>query len=188
MRTATDALRSVNRHVAMAFGDAWEVRLSQQKGDFYRPFVRVTQMPTLTMNAESAVNIRLTSAYQVVAFPSSQSTVDDSQANALAAVDTMYQAFTGPGVGKGRVYRVPLYDYTGIPYVGPEAFATENDRVYCDYLKVEGPPDITLNQDDDDDYLWSIAANIRMSWLRSAAVPSTGRTIVRVDAEAQVNG
>lgn len=187
MRTASDALRSVNRHVAQAFGSAWEVRLSKQKGDFYRPFVRVTQVPTLTVVAESFTVIRLTSAYQVVAFPERQATVDGSQMTALAAVETLYQAFTGPGVGKGRVYRVPLYDYDGIPFTGPDAFATENDRVYCDFLKVEAPPDVQMNQDDDDDYLWSVAANIRMSWLRSAAVPSPGETITRVDVEAQVN-
>jgi hypothetical protein len=188
MRTAVDALRSLNRQVALTLGDGWECRLSNQKGDFYRPFARVTQVPTLAVNAETSYRIKLTSAYTVVAYPEKQTTVDDTQYAAFQTMELLALAFAGPGVGYGRVYRIPFYDYDGIPYTGPDSYATEADRDPRDFLKVEGVPDLAINQDQDDDYLWSVTANIRMSWLRSAAVPSTAETIVRVDAEAQPNG
>ena len=47
-RTSTDALRSLKRYAAIAFGDAWEVRLSREEGAFERPFARVWQVAGTT--------------------------------------------------------------------------------------------------------------------------------------------
>jgi hypothetical protein len=182
MRTPLDSLRSVNRYIALALGPQWEVRLSSEKGTFNRPYARVIQVPSIELVIESWIASRMQAVYQIVCFPEVGQNADESQANMLEAVDLLWQAFGGQGVEGGRIARVPLYDYYGIPLTGPEAFAVADDRKTYDFLKVEGAPSFVPTQDPDDELLWSVGCNITMSWLRSAVVPSTGNTAESVTA------
>lgn len=184
MRTATDALRSVKRYTALALGDAWEVRLSSEKGVFNRPFATVIQVPTLEYIVESPIRVKVQTVYQIGALPMPAATADLSQFTALDVAEQLFTAFGGPGVGMGFPYRIPLYDYASTPTTGPDAFADEDDRDPRDYLKMEAPASLQVTQNPDDETLWSITANIRMSWLRSAAVPSTAAITANVTAEA----
>lgn len=183
MRTAADAIRSLNRYVALALGPQWEVRMATEKGTFNRPYARTIQVPSIEVVTEAFMRVRIQSAYQIVAFPEQGATAEDGLMNALAAVEALTTALA-PGVDMGRTARIPLYDYAGIPLTGPDAAATETNRDPRDFMKLEGQADIVPYQDPDDDTLWSVAANIRMSWLRSAAVPSAAPMTVSVGVEA----
>jgi hypothetical protein len=190
-----DAIRSLKRYVAIALGDDVEVRMSGEKGVFHRPFAKVTQVPSVQMTVESWHTAKIIAAYQVTVFPVRKDSADESQQEVQRLAERLWVAFGGPGVGtptlsrvadptRGFPMRIPLYDYEAIAVRGPAAFATEADRDPRDFMKLEAPPALQLTQNDDDELLWSIAANIRMSWLRSAAVPSTASTTVSVPVEA----
>lgn len=194
MRTPVDALRSVARYTALALGDEWEVRLSSEKGVFNRPYARVAQVPSFSFIPQRLPVVKVLSSYQIVCFPAPGASADVSQLDALGVIDLLWTAFSGPGVqGPGApamrapvdptrpyTHRVPLYDYAGVPLDGPAAFVDETHRDPRDFLHVEAPPDISPFNDPADERLFSVAANIRMSWLRSAAVPSDAPTTVTV--------
>lgn len=189
MRTTTDGLRSVKRYVSLALGPDWEVRLSNEKGAFRRPFARVLLLPGITFPAQSFVVVKVIATMQIVAFPKRGVSPDASQLAAMDVVEQLWVAFGGPGVAEGHIYRVPLYDYAGVPISGPDSGVDETHRQPHDYMRVEAPPSVDPNVDPDDDSLWSVTANIRMSWVRSAAVPSTAMTTDRVGVEAtETNG
>lgn len=185
MRSPVDALRSVKRYVALAVGPDWEVRLSSEKGVFARPYARVAQIPSFQFVPLRLPVVRILSSYQIVLYPTPGLSADESQLSALSAMDLLWNAFSGPGVGMGRTERVPLYNYDGVALT---AGADESHRAAHDFMLVESPPSVTPYVDPANELLWSVAANIRMSWLRSAAVPSTARTTVRVGVGAQTNG
>jgi hypothetical protein len=178
MRSSLDALRSLNRYVALTLGDEWEVRLSTEKGTFNRPYARVIQIPSVQYIVESFHNVKMQSVYQVMMFPKIGQNADESQMLALQAADQFWVAFASDFqlVGRGRNSRIPLYDYSGIPMTGSDSGALESDRLYNDFMKLEQPPNITPYQDPADETLWSVMANITMSWTRSALLPSTAPT------------
>lgn len=188
MRTPLDALRSTKRYVALALGPDWEVRLAVEKGTFNRPQAQIIQIPSVQTFTESWHVTRIQTVHQVMAYPAAGQTAEDSLANALDAVELLAEAYTGPGVGAGYTARVPLYDYAGIPLLGPESAALESDRKYNDFMKLEQPPNFTPYQDPQDEMLWSVMGNITMSWLRNAAVRSGGPTAVSVTAEYDSEG
>lgn len=193
-RTPVDALRSLARYTALALGEEWEVRLSSEKGVFNRPYARVSQVPSFVFVPVRLPVVKVMSSYQIVCFPVPGREADESQLEVLRVVDLLWNAFSGSGVqGLGApamrapvdphrpyTHRVPLYDYTGVPVSGPTAMVTESNRDPRDFMRVEGLPDVSPFADPADELLFSVAANIRMSWLRSAAVPSNAPATVSV--------
>jgi hypothetical protein len=186
MRTPQDALRSLKRYVALTFPD-FEVRMSSEKGTFARPSATVLMVPSMQLVSESWVTSRLQATFNVTVYPLQGPSPEASQAAALAVVDALWNAFSGPGVALGHPYRVPLYDYDGVPVSGPGAFADESARHYADYLKVEGPPEVTPVQNPDDELLWSVAANIRMSWLRPSLRPTDAPLVADVPSSGDIH-
>ena len=71
-------------------------------------------------------------------------------------------------------HRVPLYDYEG---VGALEAVTDAQRARGEFMRITEDPTTTRMVDKDDDLLWAVAANIRLSWVRSSAVPSTAPLI-----------
>lgn len=193
MRTPTDALRSVARYVAVAVGDDWEVRPSQERGVFNRPYARIAQVPSLQMVTQRWDVSKLLTTFNILLYPALGADADASHLEAMRVADVMWTAFAGPGVGspvvrtpvdshRGRPYRVPLYDYDGIALGEP---ADETRRDPRDFLHVEAAPEIQTFIDPQEERAYTLAANIRMSWLRSAAVPSGAPTVQTVTSGAQ---
>lgn len=170
--------------MALALGDDWEVRLATEQGTFHRPFARVIQVPSIELVPESWSRTLVLSSYQIVAFPVEATSADVGMIQALNVVEAFWNAFTGPGIDVAHPARIPLYDYSTIPLDGPLAYASPINRFYNDYLKLEGAPDITPYQDPQDELLWSVAANIRVSWLRSSVVLSPGNPVQSVRANS----
>ena len=69
----------------------------------------------------------------------------------------------------GGPMRIPLYDYDGVT---ANRGASDTGRKRGDYLRIIEPPSISRLSDDQDDLMWVVAANIRLSWRRPYAVPS----------------
>lgn len=200
MRTPVDALRSVARYTALALGPDYQVRMSTEKGVFARPAARVVQLPSLQMLTARWNVAQLTASYNIVAWPMPGTSADASNLAALDAADKLWTAFAGPGVGsptirrpadstRGHPYRIPLYDYDGIPLDGATAFAPESARDPRDFLHMEAPPEVQVLNDPDEETFFAVAANIRMSWVRWAAVPSAQPVLQRVDTGVgDING
>jgi hypothetical protein len=200
MRTVTDALRSVARYTSVALGPDYEVRMAQEKGTFNRPYARVVQVPNIQLVTQRWDRAKLIASYNIVAYPVPGVNADASLLAAMDVAEKLWLAFAGPGVGnptmrrqvdsnmQGRPSRVPLYDYAGVPLDGPAAFVDETRRDPRDFMRVEGAPEVSPFADPDDERLFSVAANIRMSWMRFAAVPSSQPTVSDVPVGADTNG
>jgi hypothetical protein len=187
----------VVRYTALALGDDWEVRASTEKGAFQRPGARVALVPSVQLMTTRWNLSKFVASFAIIAYPLKFPEADASQLEALRVTDLLWMAYAGPGVGnpvirpamdshRGRPYRVPLYDYDGVPLDGDDAFADESRRDPRDFLHIEGQPEVTTVNDPGDELLYSVAANIRMSWLRSAAVTSTAPIVERVDTGAEI--
>jgi hypothetical protein len=166
-RTSTDALRSLKRYVALALGDPWEVRLSREEGAFDRPFARVWQVAGSTYPLTSGKWLAdIVQPFVVSAYPEPGMTVDESLLAAQAVEEAFFLAFRA-GVGDGHPMRVPLYNYTGValdePGVWmPKGFMRVND------LSTQPFPD------PDDNLLWTVVCDVRLTWRRLAqTIPET---------------
>ena len=160
-RSASDALRSLKRYVALALGDAWEIRLSREEGAFDRPFARVWQVAGSSYPLTSGKWLAdIVQPFVISAYPEPGMTVDESLLAAQAVEEALFQAFR-VGVGDGRPLRVPLCNYTGVASNGagvwnPPAFMRVND------LSTQPFPD------PDDNLLWTVVCDVRLTWRRLA--------------------
>lgn len=191
-----DALRSIKRYSALMldaqaplFDDpdprarAWEVRLTGEKGVFHRPFARVNATTPANYVAYGSRVSRVIQTFGIVCFPVEMHTADEAMLEAERVRDLLWSGLGGPGVAKGRMFRVPLYNYDGVPVTGATAFVDESHRGAHDFMNVQDSPSVGITEDPDDELLFSIAVSVRMSWLRSAAVLSQARTTVSVGVE-----
>lgn len=181
MRGINDVILSVKRHVAIALGDEWEVRIpGEEEFAFERPFARVGRAGQTTI--VQATNFRFsknTQALVVSVFPRVKATAEDSLLEAGSVEDILYSAFW-QRVDLGHPARIPLFDYDGI---GTERGSQR--RHPSDYLRVEDFS-VSATQDATDAKLITVTADLRVAWLRQGAVPSQERTVERVSLEETV--
>jgi hypothetical protein len=160
-RTSTDALRSMKRYVAIALGDAWEVRLSREEGAFERPFARVWQVAGTTYPLTGGKWLAdMVQPFVISTYPPRGATPDDALLSAQAVENTLYRAFR-VGVGDGKPLRVPLCNYTGVPHDQPGVW---NPPVYMRVNDLSTQP----FPDPDDNKLWTVVCDVRLAWRRVA--------------------
>lgn len=167
-RTASDALRSLKRYVSLALGDDWEVRLGREEGAFERPFARVWQVAGSTYPTTGGKWLSdIVQPFVISAYPLRAETSDGAVMGAQAVEDTLYRAFR-VGVGDGRALRVPLCNYTGVALDQPGVWFPVG------YMRVN---DLSTQPfpDPDDDKLWTVVCDVRLTWRRLAeTIPSSG--------------
>lgn len=194
-RWTEDGLRSLKRYVAEALGDEWEVRLADEEGVFSRPFAMVWEAgPAPEEAVGPAAQVTQTQVPFVVhAYPATADAAGDpfgaqeAKGAALAAQETLRRAFA-EGVGLGRPFRVPLWDYEGVGWDEPAtvrgATATTVPATppHGDYMRVL---DLSLNKVRDDvaEGLWTVVCQLRLGWRRVGGLPSNLRTVTRVTTE-----
>ena len=171
-RTPVDALRSLKRYVAVALGDDWEVRLSREEGAFERPFARVVQAGAALYPKGGQFLSDVIQPFSVYAYPPSAATPDAALLIAQQTEDALYRAFQA-GVEQGRPRRVPLYNYTdrGLDEAGiwmPRGFLRVDDLSTQPFV------------DPDDNKLWTIACDVRLTWRRAPVPSSTGPVLTDV--------
>ena len=180
MRTRTDAIRSLKKYTALALGDEWEVRMTDEEGAFKRPFCRVGAIPTGgSVRMEGARFMRTTQRFALVAYPIEKATPDEARLEA-ARVEELFMLAFGQGVHtpsyrysthRGHPKRIPLSDYDGIALEEP---ATEGDREPNDFLIVSDDPSIGSLKDEEDDLLYAVTVDLAAWWVRSVAVTAPG--------------
>jgi hypothetical protein len=160
-RSHIDALRSVKRYVAVALGDDWEVRLAREQGAFARPFARVWQVAGTTYPLTGGRWLAdMTQPFVIAAYPAQGRDSDQAMLFAQKIENTLYRAFR-VGVEDGRALRVPLYNYYRVKHWDagtwyPRAFMRVSD------LSTQPFPD------PDDDTLWTVVCDVRLTWRRLA--------------------
>jgi hypothetical protein len=166
-RTPQDALRSIKRYMAVALGDAWEVRLAREEGTFDRPFCRVWQAAGSTYPLTGGKWLAdIVTPFVVAAYPVRQETSDAALLAAQVVEDTLYRAFR-VGVGDGQPLRVPLVNYTGVALDEPGVWHPRGFMRVSDLSTQPFP-------DPDDDKLYAVTCDVRMTWRRVAAtIPVT---------------
>lgn len=159
MRTKEDALRSLARYISESLGEAWEVGLFADQGTFERPGVAVrTAGPMLVGGSRHTLDNTLPVA--VYAYPEEGGSVEAGYVNAMATEESLWQAFN-VGIAEGHPWRIPLYDYEGVPITeGSEM------RRYPDYLRVV---DLSIDstQAPEDEMKWTVIASLRLTWKRA---------------------
>lgn len=169
MRTKLDAMRSLARYISECLGEDWDVGVFAEQGTFSRPAVAVrTAGPMLTAGARHTLDNTLPVA--IYAYPEEGESVEGGFTNAHAVEDLLWQAFN-VGIGEGHPWRVPLYDYDGVPIdEGSEL------RRYPDYLRVVDFS-IDATQSPEDEMKWTVVLSLRVTWKRSGELP-TGKRLV----------
>jgi hypothetical protein len=169
VRTPTDALRSLKRYVALGF-PGWEVRMPLEEGTFRRPslYVKPVGAPALTGPAHA---FDTGQRYTIYGYPPPGPTSPESLERAEACRWALIRLFR-VGIPPGAPLRVPLYDYDGVPLDGAAA-GVRFDR---DYLRADDPS-VDLVQLPDDERLFTVTAEIRMSWRSEGRVASGDRMV-----------
>lgn len=168
MRTSKDAIRSLARYMAVAFGDGFEVGFFSEEGTFTRPGVVVAAAGGELDGGGTRHTVDVIQPFAVYAYPVEGANVEEGFDNAMAAQETLFQAFR-VGVDEGRPMRVPLYDYEGIAIDEGTLL-----RRYPDFMRVLDLS-IERSQAPEDERKWTVTAEIRIGWRRSAELPSGTR-------------
>jgi hypothetical protein len=165
VRTATDAIRSVKRYVALSLGEQWEVRLANEDGTMHYPYAIVANVGPRayrhggSVSGEAAYLVEQTQPITVYAYPEPASTFEAGLLVGDAVGDALWAAFAG-GV---TPLRVPLYDYDGVPLDGGSDVRNAHD-----YLRLT---DVQINRvpDSADEHRIIIVCDFRASWRRATA-------------------
>lgn len=175
-RTNTDALRSMKRYVALALGDAWEIRLSREEGAFERPFARVWQVAGTTYPRTSSKWLAdMVQPFVISAYPERGDTSDRALLAAQAVEEQMFQAFRR-GIGDGRPFRIPLCDYSNTSLSNGAEWVTNAFMRVTDLSTQPFP-------DPDDDKLWTVVCDVRVTWRRPAYIQPEGPVLQELDLE-----
>jgi hypothetical protein len=184
MRTVRDALRSISRYMSEAFGDDWEVGFFAQEGAFSRPGIAVrTAGPLLSGGSRHTAD--LTQPIAVYVYPAEGESVEATFDNVMAAEERLWQAIQ-VGIGAGRPYRIPLYDFEGVAIDEGSLL-----RRYPDYLRVL---DLSINraQSPEDEKKWTVTGEMRVGWRRSAELPTGSRLAQKLritqSLESEIDG
>ena len=172
MRTSIDVLRSLKRYSAIALGNEWEVRLLVEEGTFGRPTAQIGEATGQTITGP-AHTMDVIQTFVINAFPEPGTTVMESLINASATEEALVQAFR-VGIDKGRVARVPLYDYENVDASSPSTARRDPD--YARILDLE----ISRTQSPSDEVLFTVSVEVRLGWRRNGRLPSQGRVAQEV--------
>lgn len=184
MRTPLDALLSVQKYAAEVLGDAWEVRLWQDRGYVKEgePLAIVLKVGD-TASVGSAHYADVTQPMAIHCYPAPKETVEKSIIQASRLEDVLQRGFRLQGVGLGAPLRVPLYDYDAIE---DPLTVDSNDRVYADYLRLSN---FTTGQlpDGEDPRRIRVIAQFSAGWRRTGQVPSGTHVVETVTSEFTVS-
>ena len=176
-REPYSVLRSLCRHTALALGDDWnDVRPAEQEGTFERPFALIERTGPAGYTG-SAFLRDVAVAFSIMAYPRTDEDPDEALRLALLTEECLEDGFNSNKLPCADVSRVPLYDYSGIPFD-----ESTDRRAHCDYLRV-GAFSTARIRDPDDQRLWTVTADVRMGYRRLGRVPYGGRTTTRVYVE-----
>jgi hypothetical protein len=173
MRTTTDAWRSLKRYVAYGLGDAWEVRLWDEVGEFVYPFARIekTTAPVYVMPAPNWTNVAQT--FSIHAYAEPQAGTDEAILAAAHVEDLLYSVFYNVPVP----HKVPIFDYKNVALDQAASARFVHDWMHVDTFSTE-----QLVSPEDERLRW-VLASVRLSWSRPARLTPLWNIVQNVRLE-----
>jgi hypothetical protein len=157
MRSAYDALRSLQRYFALAM-PGYEVRLEDQIE--HAPMCIITRTTPVTGEMQSAMFTDYSFGARAAAYPGPQPSYELA-VHAAGQIEAVLLTVLRRGVGAGAPARIPLYDYA---LVGPDEPAVDGaQRVGQDFLRVSNITSDTL-PDPEDMRLRTVVLSFTVGW------------------------
>lgn len=170
MRTGRDAIRSLNRYVALALPD-WEVREAAEEGTTERPFAQVKATSPQTGPTDDVRVASVNQSFTIYAYPAPDPSHVLASRDAAADVEDALWSLFAQGLDEGRPYLVPLYDHDATPWD-----VSSDQRRAVDFARVQDLS-VSVEQSPDDESLFTVLVEVRLWWRRNAAVPSVAKRI-----------
>lgn len=177
MRSDYDAIRSLARHTATILDAApgeevYDIQIVTEGGNFTRPGATIMSSAPTALNGSVRVT-EATAAFVVNIFPPEAEDAYAGQQRAYEICGAYSDALTG-GLGLGRPWLVPLFDYDGVP-----PSESSDTRRPQDFMKVT---DLTVRpvQSPSVETAWTVNVEVRLGWRRNALLPSDARTTKQV--------
>jgi hypothetical protein len=181
-----DIRRSLRRYVAQILGaPPWTVRLQRTRVDdderpvaILDPGVMTTPFARAGMRDGNQGDVQKMRPFTVVCYPALGDTaaVSGEEAEQLASLlDAGFQRglVTGdvPPVNIGAPYRIPVYDFAGVPMTGPDRAGATSPYMYAN---VDETINVRPIQDALDELRYTVVVNLRVSWWQGGRVlPAT---------------
>jgi hypothetical protein len=187
MRELDDARRSLGRYMWLAFPD-YDVFIHRDEQVFDRPGIVIRTVGDMLFPPGGGwAMIDVTQPFAVYLYPQPQDSIKQSEAHATLEKQKLAKAFShglqypdNTTIGGHR--RVPLWDYEGVPIDAALPPERVDDVEYMRTLDMS----ITQLQEGDDDRLWTLVANVRLTW-RQHGLVELGSPLVESGSVRGVN-
>lgn len=174
--TVDDIHRSLRRAIAVVLTEPWKIRTERQPTTpDERPVCVVEAASGVTTGRSRATipqgNVTKLQAFSAMAYPEipdeeggEAATARQSRAGAYAVQQLLDDAFTHglviDGQNVGAPFRLPIYDYDGVPVVG------RNRQGPSDPYGIAWIDDLNVRalQDPLDVLRWTVVCDLRLSW------------------------
>jgi hypothetical protein len=178
-----DVLRSLRRYVAQMLGSPpWSVRIQRTRvADDQRPVAVVEESaPLLTPFARAATitqgDVQKSQAYSIVCYPVLEADASESRQEAGRVRSLLDAGFSRglvtddtPPKNIGAPFAFPIYDFAGVPVVGPAAARKGPDTPYQHAL-IDRAFNVRAIQDPEDELRFTVVATVTASWWQPGRV------------------
>lgn len=185
MRELNDARRSLGRYMWLAFPDH-EVFIHRDEQLFDRPAVVVRTVGDMLFPGAGWAMVDVTQPFAVYVYPQPFDNIKQSEAHALLEKQKLARAFSHglefPGnVTVGGHRRVPLWDYADVGIDEALPAGRVGELQYMRTLDMS----VTQLQETDDDRMWTLVANLRLTWRQTGPEEQDSQLVqqVRVTGE-----
>lgn len=177
-----DVHRSLRRYISQTLGSPpWKVRLQRTRvADDQRPVAIVESGPVATPQARAAVNqgdVQKQQTFTVVAYPSIGGDAESSSELARQVVTLLDAGISRglvtddvPPVLIGAPFRIPVYDFAGVPITGP---GRGGPTVPYMHANVDLTGNVRPVQDALDELRYTVVMTLRLSWWAGGRIPPT---------------
>lgn len=181
-----DVLRSLRRYVSLMLGSPpWTVRIQRTRvADDERPVAVVEQSAPLTTPRSRAGGIaqgdvQKAATYTVVCYPGPiAATAADARLQAGEVASLLDAGFTRglvtddvPPKNVGAPWRVPVYDFAGVPVSGANRAGPADPYMYAN---VGAGFNVRPIQDALDELRFTVAATLPLTWWQGGRIRPTG--------------
>jgi hypothetical protein len=173
MMRLEDTWRSLKRLVAMAFPDPWQIHLEMaQFSDDLRPLIVIDTVGDLARSGVQPTNPGrqhvLAQTFVMTAYPPILGDARLAREYATAVLQTFDDLVTlgwvnDEGVDVGGPIRLPIWDYAGVPVVGPDRGNSDLDVEWVQIAWVDSYAGRVIG-DPQDDLRWTVPYTLRLSW------------------------
>lgn len=171
MRTGNDVHLSLNRYIALALGDEWEVRPAAEEGTGQRPMAQVKATSPQNNDLADLRVSGMNQQFTIYAYPEPDpDSVLNGRVTAARVEDTLLTLFTR-GIDEGQPMLVPLYDYDETPWD-----ESSDQRRTVDFARVMDLG-VSIQQAPTEEFLFTVLAEVRLGWRRDGVLPSSKKKV-----------